>query len=206
MQNQNKTKIGIDEFLNAVNMLFHSNDKDMKVKANKFLLEFETIPESWDISYQVLLKDGLQDEAYYNALNILKSKIKYDFGNYTENPEYIDRLLSFLESNIDKFKKAKNYILLNYCDCVGKAFLFTGDKFHSMLQKFTIKLYKENDIESLISLLLIFNFICETSYDKRMVIDSKSRDIIKENIINISGDVFQFIIVMINKLSTIWIL
>ena len=203
MQNQNQTKIGIDEFLNAVNMLFHSNDKDMKVKANKFLLDFETKPESWDISYQVLLKDGLQEEAYYNALNILKSKIKYDFGNYSENPEYIERLLSFLESNIDKFKKAKNYILLNYCDCVGKAFLFTGDKFHSMLQKFTIKLYKENDIESLISLLLIFNFICETSYDKRMVIDNKSRDIIKENIVNISGDVFQFIIVMINKLNTI---
>jgi len=203
MQNHNQTKIGIDEFLNAVNMLFHSNDKEMKVKANKFLLDFETKPESWDISYQVLLKEGLQEEAYYNALNILKSKIKYDFGNYSENPEYIDRLLSFLESNIDKFKNAKNYILMNYCDCVGKAFLFTGDKFHNMLQKFTIKLYKENDIESLISLLLIFNFICETSYDKRMVIDSKSRDIIKENIINISGDVFQFIIFMINKLNTI---
>ena len=137
MQNKNQTKIGMDEFLNAVNMLFHSNDKDMKVKANKFLLDFETKPESWDISYQVLLKDGLQEEAYYNALNILKSKIKYDFGNYSENPEYIERLLSFLESNIDKFKKAKNYILLNYCDCVGKAFLFTL----ALFSKFGINLF-----------------------------------------------------------------
>ena len=60
-----------------------------------------------------------------NHCSEIQSKIKYDFGNYSENPEYLERLLSFLESNIDKFKKAKNYILINYCDCVGKAFLFT---------------------------------------------------------------------------------
>ena len=203
MQNQNQPLSGIEEFLNAVNLLFHSNDKDMKVKANKFLVDFEKSPESWDISYQVLLKDGLQEEAYYNALNILKRKIKYDFGNYSENPEYIEKLLSFLESNIDRFKKSRHYILINYCDCIGKAFLFTGDKFNDMLKKFTMKLYNQNDNESLISLLLIFNFIYEACYDKRMVIDSKSRDIIKDNIENISGDVFQFIIFMINKLNTI---
>ena len=202
-QNQNQQQSGIEEYLNAVNLLFHSNDKDMKVKANKFLVDFEKSSESWDISYQVLLKDGLQEEAYYNALNILKRKIKYDFGNYSENPEYIEKLLSFLESNIDKFKKSKHYILINYCDCIGKAFLFTGDKFNNMLKKFTMKLYNQNDNESLISLLLIFNFIYEACYDKRMVIDSKSRDIIKDNIENISGDVFQFIIFMINKLNSI---
>ena len=204
MQNQNQPQSGIEEFLNAVNLLFHSNDKDMKVKANKFLVDFEKSPGSWDISYQVLLKDGLQEEAYYNALNILKRKIKYDFGNYSENPEYIEKLLSFLESNIDRFKNSRHYILINYCDCIGKAFLFTGDKFKSMLQKFTIKLYNQkDDINNLISLLLIFNFICETCYDKSIVIDEKSRKNIKDNLKDISGDVFQFIIFMINKVNTI---
>ena len=204
MQQQNQEQFGVDSFLNAVNLLYHSNDKDMKVKANKFLVDFETKVDSWDISFKVLMKDNLSEEAYYNALTILKRKIKYDFGNFSENPEYIEKLLTFFESNIDKFKKFKHYILINYCDCVGKAFLFTGDKFKSMLQKFTMKLYGQNaDIESLISLLLIFNFICETSYDKRMVIDEKSRKFIKNNIKDISGDVFQFIIFMINKLNTI---
>ena len=200
----NSQESGVEDFLNAVNLLFHSEDKDMKVKANKFLVDFESKPESWDIAYQVLLKNNLPEEAYFNALNILKNKIKYDFGNYSENPEYIQKLLSFLESNIDKFKKAKHYILINYCDCVGKAFLFTGDNFKIILQKFTMKLYGQNaDIESLISLLLIFNFICDASFDKKMVIDDASRLKVKENIENISGDVFQFLLFMINKLNTI---
>ena len=200
----NSQESGVEDFLNAVNLLFHSEDKDMKVKANKFLVDFESKPESWNIAFQVLLKNDLPEEAYFNALNILKNKIKYDFGNYSENPEYIQKLLSFLESNIDKFKKAKHYILINYYDCVGKAFLFTGDNFKIILQKFTMKLYGQNaDIESLISLLLIFNFICDTSFDKKMVIDDASRLKVKENIENISGDVFQFLLFMINKLNTI---
>ena len=204
MENQNSQESKINAFLEAVNYLFHSNDKDLKVKANKFLVEFESKPESWDISYQVLLKDNLPEEVYYNALTILKNKIKYDFGNYTENPEYIEKLLSFFLENIDKFKKMKNYILINYCDCIGKAFLFTEDKFNDLLQKFTMKLSSQNsDIDSLLSLLLIFNFICETKFDKRMVIDNNSKLIFSENINKIVGDVFKFLVFMINKLNTI---
>ena len=199
----NNQQYGVEPYLSAVNLLFHSDNKDLKVKANKFLVDFETKFESWDVAFQVLIKDNLSEEAYYNALNILKRKIKYDFGNFSENPEYIEKLLTFLETNIDKFKKFKHYILINYCDCVGKAFLFTGDKFKSMLQKFTIKLYNQkDDINNLISLLLIFNFICETCYDKSIVIDDKSRKKIRDNLKDISDDVFQFIIFLINKVNT----
>ena len=203
MNNQNQES-EIKAFLEAVNYLFHSNDKDLKQKANKFLVEFESKPESWDISYQVLLKDNLPEEVYYNALNILKNKIKFDFGNYSENPEYIEKLLSFFLNNMNRFKKMKHYILINYCDCIGKAFLFTGYKFNSLLKNFTFALSgQNNDIESLISLLLIFNFICETKFDKRIVIDEKSREIFSDNIKSITGDVFQYIIFMIKKLPTI---
>ena len=131
---------GLNAYLEAVNYLFHSNDQKLRKKANKFLVEFESKPESWDISYQALLKDNLPEEAYYNALNILKNKIKYDFGNYSENPQYIEKLLSFFFNNIDKFKKSKHYILINYCDCIGKAFLFSGDKFNLYLKNFVNKL------------------------------------------------------------------
>ena len=204
MENQESQESKINAFLEAVNYLFHSKDKDLKVKANKFLVEFESKPESWDISYQVLLKDNLPEEVYYNALNILKNKIKFDFGNYSENPGYIEKLLSFFLDNIDKFKKMKNYILINYCDCIGKAFLFTEDKFNDMLQKFTMKLSGQNaDIESYMSLLLIFNFICEAKFDKRMVIDNNSRLIFSEHLNNIVGDVFKFLVFMIGKLNTI---
>ena len=81
MSNQNQES-EIKAFLEAVNYLFHSNDKELKKQANNFLVKFESKPESLDISYQVLLKDNLPEEVYYNALNILKNKIKFDFGNY----------------------------------------------------------------------------------------------------------------------------
>ena len=204
MENKNNQESGINAFLEAVNFLFHSSDKELKVKANKFLVNFESSPESWDISYQVLLKNNLPDEVYYNALNILKNKIDYDLGNYSENPEYIEKLLSFFLNNIDKFKNSKHYIIINYCECIGKAFLFTNDKFKEMLKLFTIKLSGENnDISSLLCLLLIFNFICETKFNKRMVIDERMRQIFSDNIINICDDVFKYIILMINKLATI---
>ena len=203
MTTQNQES-GINSFLEAVNCLFHSNNSELKQKANKFLVEFESKPESWDISYQILLKDNLSDEVYYNALNILKNKIKYDFGNYSENPEYIEKLLSFFLNNIDRFKKTKHFILINYCDCIGKAFLFTGDKFKPLLKNFTLKLSGQNtDIDNLISLLLIFYFLCDTKFNKRMVIDDKSRLIFSNNIIDIADDVFKYIIFMINKQSTI---
>ena len=204
MNGKNNLEIGINQFLEAVNYLFHSSDKELKVQANKFLISFESKPESWDISYQVLLKENLPEEAYYNAINILKNKIKYDFANYSENPEYIEKLLSFFLNNIDRFKNSKHYILINYCDCIGKAFLFTEDKFNELLKKFTTKLSGQNsDIYSLLCLLLIFNFICEAKFDKRIVIDDRSREVFSDKINNIAGDVFQFIIFMINKLKLI---
>ena len=203
MSNQNKES-EIYSFLGAVNYLFHSNDKALKEKANKYLIEFESKPESLDISYKVLLEDNLPEEVYYNALNIIKNKIKFDFGNYSENPKCIEEFFTFFFNNINRFKKAKNYILINYCDCIGKALLFTGDKFNSFLKNFTMNLFGQNsDIDSLVSLLLIFNSICETKFDKRMVIDEKSRQLFSENLKKITGEVFQFIILMINKISTI---
>ena len=107
-------------------------------------------------------------------------------------------------NNIDRFKKSKHYILINYCDCIGKAFLFTEDKFNEFLKKFIAKLSGvNNDIDSLLCLLLIFNFICEAKFDKRIVIDDNSREAFSDKVKNITGDVFQFIIFMINKLKEI---
>ncbi len=203
MSNQN-LEVKVNAFLNSVQLLFHSNNNEVKKKANKFLINLEKNEDSCDVAFQVLLKDNLPEEAYFNALQILKNKIKFDFGNYIENPLYIEKLLYFLSSNIDKFKNSKHYLVINYCDCIGKAFLFTGDKFKFFLQQFTNKLSSNNnDINSLICLLLIFNFINEACVDEKMVIDEKSRKNFKKNVQSISGDVFQFITFLINKLDNL---
>ena len=199
--NQN-LEVKVNAFLNAVQLLFHSNNPDQKKKANKFIIELEKNPDSWDVAFQILQKENLPEEVYFNALQILKNKIKFDFGNFAENPMYIQNLLNFFEINIEKFKNLKNYLLLNYCDCIGKAFLFTGKKFKEILIKFINKLSGQNsDINGLLSLLLIFNSINENSTDEKIVIDKKSREQIISYIKNIAGDVFQFIIFMINKLK-----
>ena len=39
------------DFLNAVDALFHSNNKDLQRQANQFICDFDKRPESWDISY-----------------------------------------------------------------------------------------------------------------------------------------------------------
>ena len=201
MTSQN-LEVKVNAFLNAVQLLFHSNNPEQRKKANKFIIELEKNSDSWDVAFQILQKDNLPEEVYFNALQILKNKIKFDFGNYIENPIYIQNLLNFFETNIDKYKTAKNYLLINYCDCIGKAFLFTGDKFKEILIKFINKLYGQNtDIQGLISLLLIFNSINENCTDEKIVIDKKNREQIVSHIKNISGDVFQFIIYMINKLE-----
>ena len=201
MSNPN-LEVKVNAFLNAVELLFHSNNTQQKKKANKFIIELEKNSDSWDVSFQILQRDNLQEEIYFNALQILKNKIKFDFGNFIENPIYIQNLLNFFESNIDKFKKAKNYLLINYCDCIGKAFLFTGDKFKEILIKFINKLSGQNsDINGLICLLLIFNYISENCHDEKIVIDKKSREQIISYVKNIAGDVFQFIIFLINRLD-----
>ena len=197
-------KFGVNEFLSAVNSLFYSKNDEVKKNANKYLFEFEKSPESWDIAYQILLKNNLSGIVYYNVLQILKNKLKYDFGIFIENPIYIEKLLSFLELNIDRFSHSEYYIIINYCDCISKALLFTGDKFKIFLKKFIMKLTGENnDIYKDLNLLLIFNFICDTSNDDNIVIDIESREEFIKNVKNISEDVFHFISYIINKLHSI---
>ena len=85
---QQNNKYNVEAFLKAVNLLFHSNDKDMRIQANKYLLDFETKMESWDVAFEVIGKNDIPEEGYYNALNILKRKIKYDFSNFSEKLIY----------------------------------------------------------------------------------------------------------------------
>ena len=144
------------EFLLAVNSLFHSNNKEEKRKANKFICEFDKRHESWDVSYQIISSNNLSDEVYFNAIQILKNKIKFDFGNYSENREMIIELISFLIEKIDKFKNLKHYILLNYCYCFSMAMLFSGIDFIITIQTSLCEhlLYnKNNQMQSFIQTL-----------------------------------------------------
>ena len=181
------------EFINAVNALFHDKNKEIQMKANQFIYEFDKRPESWDVSYQILSTDNLSDEVYFNAIQILKNKIKYDFGNYSENREMIIKLISFLIEKIDKFKNSKHYILINYCQCFSMTMLFSGSDFTILLKKCVEKLSNNDNIIDTMSLLLIFNYLADVYFDKTIVIDENKRNEFNLNLKIISNDVIQFL-------------
>ena len=58
MSNQN-LEVKVNAFINAVQLLFHSNNSSQKKKANKFIIDLEKNSDSWDIAFQVLQKDKL---------------------------------------------------------------------------------------------------------------------------------------------------
>ena len=181
------------DFLNAVDALFHSNNKDLQRQANQFICDFDKRPESWDISYQILSSGNLSDEAYFNAIQILKNKIKFDFGNYSDNREMIVQLVTFLLNNIDKFKTLKHYILLNYCHCFSMSMLFSGSDFTILMKKCVEKLNSNNNINDNMALLLIFNYLVDVFYDKTIVIEKDKRDEFNFNLEKIGDDVIQFL-------------
>ena len=61
MSNEN-LEVKVNAFLNAVQLLFNSNNNQQKIKANKFIIELEKNSDSWDIACNVLQKENLQDE------------------------------------------------------------------------------------------------------------------------------------------------
>ena len=181
------------EFINAVNALFHGKNKEIQMKANQFIYEFDKRQESWEVSYQILSTDNLSDEVYFNAIQILKNKIKYDFGNYSENREIIIKLISFLIEKIDKFKNLKHYILINYCQCFSMTMLFSGSDFTILLKKCVEKLNNNDNIIDTMSLLLIFNYLADVYFDNTIVIDEHKRNEFNLNLNIIANDVIRFL-------------
>ena len=72
----NQPTYTMKDFLDAVEALFHSNDSEIKNKSNKFICEFDKRPEAWNIAMEILSTNQLKEEAYYNAIQLLKAKIK----------------------------------------------------------------------------------------------------------------------------------
>lgn len=195
----NQEQYTMKDFLEAVEALFHSNDPSIRNKSNKFICEFDKRPEAWDVAMQVLSTDNLKEEAYFNAIQMLKTKIKYDFSNYLDNKEIIVNTLSFLIDKIDKFKKTRHYIMINFCKCFALAMVFSGDSFSACLKMCVDKLNDQSNIENLLSLLMIFNFLAEANADRQIVIDETSKSIFTQNLDNIEIDVLTYINFIIKK-------
>ena len=189
----------VEAFLKSVDVLFHSPDQALKKEANKFLFEFERKAESWDVAYIVLNKKGLSDEAYFNALQILKNKIRYDFGDYNTNPENIKSLLRFLLGQVENFKSQKHFLLLNFAKCISLSLVFTSSSFLQNLQNFIAVLSQPSQQaqQNRLLLLLIFEFLVETAFDSALVLDADQKENFRKNLVAISEGVFGFLCEMV---------
>ena len=105
----------------------------------------------------------------------------------------IIKLVSFLLEKIDKFKKLKHYILLNYCHCFSMAMLFSGSDFTILMKRCVETLNSQNNINDTLALLLIFNYLIEVDFDNSIVIDDDKRDEFNFNLSNIANEVIQFL-------------
>lgn len=196
MSNQ---KFTMNDFVEAVNVLFHSQDQEAKKKANQYLLSLDKAQESWDISLQVLSTENLTQEVYFNAINILKNKIIYDFGDYIENKEVIHKLLTFLIDKFDTLKNFPHYIILNYCRCFALGMVFAMDSFQDMMKLCVTKLNVNEDYKNMMCLINIFNYLADATKDIQIVIDENAKDIFCKNLEKIENDVIQYLNLVVKK-------
>ena len=60
-------------------MIFNNDFEKLK-QADFYLNTIERSKESWPLLFQVLNTNNLNENVYFLASKMLKSKIKYDFG------------------------------------------------------------------------------------------------------------------------------
>lgn len=163
-----------ENFKKAVHLLYHSHDTDIKKKADKFLCNFDLKKEAWDISIQLLGTPSLEEEVYYNASQIIKKKLRFDFGNYIENKEIILNLSNFLIEKIEEFKNHKMYLLSNLCKCFALFTIFSHHVYPELL-KIVVNKFNNSDLKSMLALLYIFNYMAENENESDIVIDEDYR-------------------------------
>jgi hypothetical protein len=160
----------IENFKKAVHLLYFETNTDLKKLADQYLCNFDRSAEAWDISINVLNTADLEEEAYFNASQILKKKIRFDFGNYTENKVISQTLCNFLIEKIIQFKNHKFYLLTNLCKCFSLLTVFCHHLNPDMIKELVEKL-NNSGVKNQLSLLLVFNYLAENVQDDEIVID-----------------------------------
>lgn len=193
--------ISLENFKLAVHLLYKSTNPEIKRKGDQYLFQFEKSNEAWDISIAVLNSPDLEEEAYFNASQIIKKKLRFDFGNYCENQTIIENLATFFIDKIIQFKNHQYYLISNLCGCFALFTIFS----HQMLPdiiKVVVNKLNNQDIRDLNSLLLIFSYLAENANDSDIVIDENYR-ISNDKLLNsISNDVIVFIDYLIKIMAS----
>lgn len=190
--NKLSTGFNIENYKLAVHLLYQGNNTEIKRKADQYLYSFEKTHEAWDISINILNTPNLQEEAYFNASQIIKKKLRFDFGNYCENKNIIETLGTFLIEKIIYYRDHKSYLISNLCKCFSLFTVFAHQTLPDLIKVVVNKLNNDN-IKDLMSLLLIFNYLAENVNDNDVVVDQSYKDSYIKFLETISDDVIMFL-------------
>lgn len=190
-----------DNFITAVSLLYHSTSTETKKKADEFLYKFDKSNEAWDISMQVLSTPNLEEEAYFNASQVIKKKMRFDFANFSTNTKLIQTLSDFLIQRLIDFKDHKLYLLSNLCKCFSILCLFSHSSEPSPLQKLIQTLTFSDNIKNKMSILLVLSYTAENDYDSDIVIDLSIKKSFTLYLQNISDYVISYLNSLIDYIN-----
>ena len=88
---ENSRKYNLENFIKAIEYLF-SNNTQLSAIGNKYINRFNKSSEALDVAIQVLNLENTTEKVYYNAIVVLKNKLKFNFGNYCSDNEKLKSL------------------------------------------------------------------------------------------------------------------
>lgn len=186
----------LQNVLMSINDLFVGQDSTKRKEANKFLLFFEKSQQAWDIAKEILSTKNLIEQAYYSATQIIKKKLRFDFGNYCGNKQVIISVAEFLIEKLVDFKESKVYIIANLCRCFALFVIFAHQDIPDIIKVFVSKL-NDQSITGLTIILMVFAFLAEMVENNNIVIDESYRISYYELLEKLSDDVLVFLDFMI---------
>jgi hypothetical protein len=223
---ENSRKYNVENFIQAVEHLFSGN-KDLSILANKYINRFNKSSEALDVAIQVLNLENSSEKVYYNAIVVLKNKLKFNFGNYCSDIEKLKILEKIIVSSIEKFKShVRLYIVQSLCTCLAMLTLFSLESLPNLFRDTTDYFFQlgdtsnthnlnTNSMNSTLSneLVILQNRYCLISYLKEMgeipqenniVVDKEQIQSFVRFLKSISGKVFALLndIIIENNLTS----
>jgi transportin-3 len=105
--------MALQQLQNALEALYHHSDPKIKEEASHWLEEWQSSPEAWTITAQLLHSDAIGMEAQYFCSNTLRSKLERDFEELP--PEAIPQLKQSLVQLLLKFSHGPPPVRTQLC-------------------------------------------------------------------------------------------
>lgn len=203
---ENSTIYNLDNFVKAIEYLFSGNNNLSSI-SNSYINRFSKSSEALDIVIQALNLENSSEKVYYNAIVILKKKLKFNFGNYCSDHNKLKAIEKILLLNIQKFKKCdKLYIVQALCDCLSLLILFSFQSLPNMFQE-TVNYFltEDNNISNDSNIKYLVNLqnkYCLVSFlmqmgeipeESNIVVDKEQMNAFVSFIISISDDVLDLL-------------